>query len=329
MNLIITKNCNKNCSFCFANEHIDRKPKEMTLADFLKFLDFLDREPNSAKTQRITLGGGEPTTHSQFNSFTMHFIKRHLHFSLISNGLYNEKISRSIIAAANSGCLDSILLNAAELKDTADFDLFKKNYFALIENNSPLNIVLSLTLSKRKTPAEEISYFEWLLNNIKIHKLRISLDYPKADSDAKYFLKNLDYGKKLEKIAEHCLKNKITLIGDCLFFPCLFENIEKFENFKNKLKNFTTSCGKELIPFDILPDLSYQHCYSAGYLGENNILAYKNFTEAYEELSKKKELLLNKKAIPIDCQSCKYFINKKCNSLCLGCFTPNSQAFAE
>jgi len=157
------------------------------------------------------------------------------------------------------------------------------------------------------------------LDNFEFKKLRISLDYPCADKTADYIINNTTYGDKLEKIIELCTKKNIQLIGDCIFFPCIFANSDKYNKFTNHVKNLATNCNETMIPFDIKPDLSYQHCYSAGFLGGKNILDFPNYAKAYEQLSNKKLSLLNNRTLPNPCLTCSYYKDKICNSLCLGC----------
>ena len=58
-NLMITKQCNLKCTYCFANEFVNRQNDMMSYENFLKCLDFLMCDVN----ERIGIIGGEPTLH--------------------------------------------------------------------------------------------------------------------------------------------------------------------------------------------------------------------------------------------------------------------------
>lgn len=318
MNIILTDKCNKQCSFCFANAQ--KKSTEMSLSNFIKILDFATFNLIQNNQPRINLGGGEPTLHPKFNTFIIELLKRNIYFSLISNGLYSEATAKYIQAGINSGKLEAILLNASELNNKNNFTIFNTNYLNLINNNNKFqNIIFSLTLNHKKNLAEEIGYIKWLFDNIIFYKLRISLDYPPGDKLGTYFIENTGYGEKIKKIQELCNANNITLIGDCIFPPCIFKNYKDFEGFKKQVKNTKTICSVRTIPFDIMPDLSYQHCYSASYLKGGNILKFENFDQAYKELSDQKEKILKTIEPLTPCIACQYYTNKICNSLCVGC----------
>ena len=62
-NLMITKQCNLHCSYCFANEFVNKQKDIMSFENFMKCMKFLSYNPK----ERIGLIGGEPTTHPELD----------------------------------------------------------------------------------------------------------------------------------------------------------------------------------------------------------------------------------------------------------------------
>lgn len=62
-NLMITKQCNLHCSYCFANEFVNKDRDIMSFENFMTCLKFLSHDP----TERIGLIGGEPTLHPELH----------------------------------------------------------------------------------------------------------------------------------------------------------------------------------------------------------------------------------------------------------------------
>ena len=63
-NIMITKRCNLNCGYCFANEFVNSdNSTDIDIDGFKKILDFI---LSDGSEKRIGLIGGEPTLHHRF-----------------------------------------------------------------------------------------------------------------------------------------------------------------------------------------------------------------------------------------------------------------------
>ena len=88
-NLILTKSCDKRCSFCFTHDY--NINSEMSL-EFIKKL--LQRFP---EIKGFNLLGGEPTQHGQFIEILDLLEEKEINMKLISNLLFDNKILEKII----------------------------------------------------------------------------------------------------------------------------------------------------------------------------------------------------------------------------------------
>jgi hypothetical protein len=177
-----------------------------------------------------------------------------------------------------------------------------------------------VTLNRQKNVEEELAYLRWLTDRFEIHALRISLDFSGNNRDETFFINNKTYGEKIIRIWKFCLEKEIKLSGDCIVYPCQFE--DQFV-FKKKLPvfldNFRSLCHTgETVPFDVMPDLSYFHCYPARELSGRNLLEFSSYQEARNELVFRKQALYGQRKAPAICESCPEY-HQGCDSLCLGC----------
>lgn len=319
MNILLTTACTKGCSFCFAQKNT---PQIMSLENFKKLLDFIQA---SRPIPYFKLMGGEPSQHPLFTVFMDELIQRQLPFGLITNGLYKDpEILQSITKAITKNSLKSILLNISELDQNNNLEKIKNTYaqYLHLYKTDPLfSLSCALTLNRHKSVEEELAYVQWLTSQLEIHHLRISLDFKGDNLEDSFFINNTVYGDKIQKIIKLCLAQEIKTNGDCVVFPCQFS--DKFF-FQKKLPEFFTNLnthclGQETMPFDVYPDLSYFHCYPARLLGGPNILDFKNFQEASQELGIRKNCLNSTISPPETCKNCNYYKDNICNSLCLGC----------
>jgi molybdenum cofactor biosynthesis enzyme MoaA len=63
MNVLLNNYCNLKCSYCFANDVIDREKQSLSLADFRYVLKFHEK----SSIHQLNIIGGEPTLHPKFN----------------------------------------------------------------------------------------------------------------------------------------------------------------------------------------------------------------------------------------------------------------------
>ena len=90
-NAILTRSCNKKCSYCFADTS---SHDEMSLETFVSILD-------KQENNEIKLLGGEPTQHSKFKDILNICEERNTHVTLISNFLFSQEIREFIIKYIN------------------------------------------------------------------------------------------------------------------------------------------------------------------------------------------------------------------------------------
>ena len=326
MNILITTSCSKGCSFCFAKDK-NHQAEYMSLANFQKLLDMVQR---STQRPNIKILGGEPTQHPQFGDFIQELETRNIAFSLITNCLWPEGIQEILDPVIAQGLMQSALVNAAELQGRAVFENFQNNYDYLEKKSREihsLRVSCGVTFHRDFSVAEEVAYVQWLLDNVVLHQLRISIDFLGENTDDTMLIKNTVYGDKIQAILKLCGTHLIPVSGDCVVYPCMFEDAHFARRILPELaKTIQFTCADYSMPFDIYPDLSYFHCYPAHCFGGKNILDFQTPEQAMEDMRIRKVALMNMRSIPKDCQDCTWHKHSECAGPCLGCSKLNEKS---
>lgn len=314
-NIILTKKCNKNCSYCFASKDND----EMSLSTFSSILDKI-------KSKHIQLLGGEPTLHSQFDEvLRLAYNKEEIEsITLISNFLFSDDILNTLISFINKNPKKiGFLINSTDLDIGNRMEVFKKNYNKIYEvmysHNRELNVVCGITIDENKTYEYYLQYIDYLIENIVIERMRISLRFPGDDKDNFYFINNTKLGDTIVFITKKLLNENIAPNIDCIHFECMYSSKEEFKFLTKFLKGSNkTMCN--MCPSDFLPNGESIHCYPCSNIKVN----YSDFDsdvkikESLLSLYKEKEKNIK---LPNTCLTCKRYINKKCAGPCLGFFS--------
>jgi len=299
MNLILTKECAKKCSFCFTGDY--SKNTEMSL----ELIEKLIVKQFNTQDSYFQLLGGEPTQHSQFLEILKLLNKYNISYKLVSNILFGDKTLKNIIKYKP----ESILCNGMELDQKNRIQLFKKNWKFLRRR---VHLTLAITLSENSTIEYFETYIKFLIKELEyIPSIRIGLDL-----SGKYLINNTYIGNIIEII--HKITPLTILSGDCQFPLCIFT-----ERNINILEYIQFNC--DVLPLDIFYDESAIYCYQTkNSLKINNILKYNNkeLRGQLRYLYKEQE---HNNSIYEECKKCNYYLNNQCNSLCLGCYQNDKQ----
>lgn len=318
MNYIITKSCNKNCSYCFASHSREEdRTSVMTLENFKEYIE-------KYKDKNIKLLGGEPTAHPEFLEFLkVACEKGKKSIILISNFLFGEKILIGILDLLNYYNI-SFLANGTDLEVNNRMNIWKENYKQIYQKLYSLDreehLATGITIDDSKDLSYYVKYFNFLKENtLKLERLRISLNCPGSEKDKNPYnvINNKKLGEKVLALVQLCLDNYITPSLDCVLYPCLFNNKEELKVLKKFMDKTSFICHGS--PTDIFPDGSVEHCYplihKVSMPSNNDCFTEK---ELVNSLNIKYDILKSTVELPEECIKCVYHMNGKCEgpSLC-------------
>ena len=296
-NLILTKSCDKKCSFCFTHDYDINS--EMSL-DFIKELITKFPEINS-----FNLLGGEPTQHSQFKEILDYLEKNNIEYRLISNLLFDKDILQKLSNSKSN----SFLCNGMELDINDRLPIFSYNWNNLNKNH---DCYLAFTISKYHTESYFSNYCDTIKPYIKnIKYIRIGLDL-----NGDYIINNHSLGNIIKIIWESLANKNTELIFDCFIPHCIFNyNIETLKYMTPYKYQYNANCEGAI--GDIFNDGSMIYCYPLKDIKIDNIIdsdiniAFKYLNDQYNNINSLKPV--NKQCL--DCN--KY--NKICAGVCLAC----------
>lgn len=312
-NIALTKYCNLQCPYCFAQDMMTEEEKSNIEINILQdILKWLENTPE----ERIGLIGGEPTLHPKFKEI----------LSIVNN--YCERTQRTSI----------LFTNGIKLKDFLPY--ISPNMSILININSPeymtkvnfeslletLNILyIKGKLQNQVTcgcnlclEIQNYDFFWDIIDKYKINHVRVSVTAPS----------NLEYKNNKEKYYEdlkpiflsfisNAKKRKVIVNLDCNHIPkCYFTPDELTFIIDNCNENpFIRECCEPCI--DITADFKATCCFGT-YDSLIDCCYFQNCHELKEYFLK--EIISKKHAFNNfgKCQDCLDFHLKKCQGGCLG-----------
>lgn len=258
LNILITNNCNQNCSFCFAAEEMGNKSikKEMSLANFKTTLEKIKKNP---EVKVIKLLGGEPTLHSHFKEIIDLSLKDFSHVQVFTNGIFSDDLAKFLItktpkvAFTFNVMTPGFLLNPKIrlLVSQRIRELAKKTRATLsltFDMNSDLNLVF------KAIGPETLA---------KVHRFRLGFANPIAGERNFYQFSDFPkMGKQLMFIVSEVRKHnpKAVISLNCGFARCMFTD-DQYKFLRKEVKILGFGCFGKEASYDLQTDMTAFHCF--------------------------------------------------------------------
>lgn len=313
-NLMITKQCNLHCEYCFANEFVGNDNKDiMTMETFKELLDFIFADKTESTVGFI---GGEPTLHPDFSEMLniVRMDERIKGITVYTNGLCLDKYI---------GVLDDekihLLINCNDLQyDKLLQSKFQKSLDLMYEK-SPERIVLGLNYYKTQMNCDFI--FK-LLERYNARSLRISISVPNGE----FCYNPLEYFEvmKIEMIDlfDSLYKMNVLPHFDCNIMPaCVLtsEDVERYpqwsvQNPFSIAKNKYTVCRPVI---DFLPDKTAVRCFGLSEHTKVNVEDFASITDLKNHYIKEYDAYAVNTYYSNKCSKCYKYKTMKCSGGCL------------
>ena len=319
-NIMLTYRCNLNCSYCFANEFVNKERADISLDNFKSAIEFLTRVDSA----HIGLIGGEPTLHPQFKEIMELLIENSKvsGITVYTNGLLLDRYIHQIVHPKVR-----VLVNCNSPKYIGEnafctmqenIDILMQEYYMKDRINLGINLF---------DDSLDYSYMMDLLLRYKLHRVRISVTVP--DFSVCKEVDALEYFKKrktfLLKFFRDMDSIQVLPYYDCNKPPyCIWTEDEKkwLESYVSKYpvsENNLIGNHSQCFPvIDILPNLQAVRCFG---MSDFEKVAIKDFASAPDIAS----YFLNhvdSNAYKLSaCASCKNCYERKirhCTSGCIG-----------
>jgi sulfatase maturation enzyme AslB (radical SAM superfamily) len=270
-NLLLTTDCQRSCSYCFAKE--DRtKHLSFTWNNFLKALSFISTGPRA-----LNLLGGEPTLHPDFMRMLEHLITNDYMVQIFTNGMVSHKLISQLKELFKRITLRKdqlyFAVNMNERKYRSEKEIYLQERF--LDSMGKL-AYLSFTIDDEDA---DLTFLPQAVNEFYLdNSIRLGLAMPVVGGDNKY-LKPASYRKVAKKIVDLSRNNDdIIITFDCGFSLCMFSMEEIAELTKDPKNDFSFICGT---PLDIYPDLTMTNCYPLSKMHRIPMGKFKTIMDAY------------------------------------------------
>lgn len=293
MNLILTNQCNNNCSFCFAKKFKTEKEQWMTLDEIKKKTASL---PRGAK---VSLLGGEPTLHPQIKEILEYLVSSNLEILVISNLLFSSEVRGQLLKFRDI----LWLANASEIVPSKK-KLWIENFISL-KNNLSNNLHIGVGITLNNSLKDPLGLLKDLHEMTDFRSLRLSIDFSQRFENIYH---NFVLGEQIEKIINWAGFFFIRPTIDCVIPPCLFRNDFTVRTLYNTLNYNKPTCKGA---YDHFPSGKISYCFPLKdriYSDEKGSL---NFKSQYESLQRK--------ILPKECKECPHKEKGLCSGapLCL------------
>lgn len=323
-NIMITYRCNLQCSYCFANEFVNKSYTDMTLEDFKKVVNFLAAKPGAV----IGLIGGEPTIHPQFKEMLLYLSEctNVKSVMLYTNGLVLDK-HVEFLSRPDLRSMLKILVNcnSPEMMGEANYQHLVDNLDLMVDKyHMAANIKLGVNLYEN---AFDYTYIKELLKRYNMYQIRISLTVPDFASCGKVnVLDHFESRKKyLLKFYKEMDEIGVLAYYDCNRPPkCVFTDEEwawicwyrkKYSIFPSNITDENVHCAPII---DILPNKQAVRCFG---MSEVEKVSIDDF-DSVEDIKRYYEKGIDYGAwlLPTDaqCGECYSYQAKKCAGGCIG-----------
>jgi hypothetical protein len=288
-NIMVNEACNLRCPYCFAEEFVNKAPKEMSIENFKKALSFV----LSDKTDRqVGIIGGEPLLYTHIDEAMRIALSdpRSEHVMVFTNAVELDRLETDILEAVKFRML--VNCNSPEDMGEKAFEKMRENLLRFQdEHYGDGRFRLSVNIYK---PDFDYSYVIPLVQEMGFDIIRMSISVPqKGDLKGR---SPLDYFQEMKLVAMRFVCDMIrcgVMTGfDCNFLPgCVLTDDERGSLMAAKdvfysalSKQYTETFWQRAIiseiqnctpVIDILPDLRAIRCFG---LSEQTKQEIRNFS---------------------------------------------------
>jgi MoaA/NifB/PqqE/SkfB family radical SAM enzyme len=316
MNVLINGKCSKNCRFCFETAYFRNQPN-MSVEMFTDILNWhLKSEMQPDSRVPLSILGGEPTIHPQFNEILDVIIERQratnriFELQLVTNGDRLKDYVHKLPQIKFAG----LLLNISAMGSDAEI----REKLQVLKNNN-IYTVPSLTVSNSSI-LDKLHLICGEFDHIKL--VRVGFSSSSEQKAFSYFQENRGY---LLEAFRFLTQHKKVISMDCTKIPlCAFtaEERKELHNFIVLINSgnwFGAACPTACA--DIMPDGSIVHCVPLYDLTTRE-LKYHHFDNYYQVFDYTNRMIsdrIEKKMSKSEtCRACIEYKTARCFAGCLG-----------
>jgi hypothetical protein len=328
---MVNEACNLRCPYCFAEEFVNKNPKEMSIDDFRIALAFALSDKDE---RQVGIIGGEPLLYSHIDeAMRMALDDPRIEYVMIyTNAVHLDRLAPDILENPKFRML--VNFNSPEDMGTAAFEKMCDNlmWFAS-EHGGTRRFRLSVNLYE---PDFDYSYVFPIVEEIDFDVVRLSISVPqKGDLKGKT---PLEYFHEMKLVAMRfvCDMARYNMITgfDCNFLPeCVLteQEIESVMPVKEVFHDVLSGMYSDMFwdraivceihncspVIDILPDLKAIRCFGLSEYTKQDIRDFRSINALAEYYIHTVDRPACGIASSPECENCSSCINGNCSGGCL------------
>lgn len=308
MNILLSRYCNRHCSFCFAQKRLGKQAATggetfMSRDNIRKIIETLKRSGDMV----LKLLGGEPTLHPEFVEIVQEAVDNGFSVHVFTNGMMPARTADYLAGLPADQV--SLLCNVSpQANDTPR----QKEMVAYTLQKLNTRAKLGITITGFDDD------FDYIIETIDRYKLlrrvRVGIAQPIVGQGNAYLdpSRYREAGKYIVSLAEKFYKHNILIGFDCGMTLCMFDEAEIG-------RLFSISEGLRMLCspiIDVGPEMDIWHCFPLSEVmvarhekfgSRNEMVAfYHQHTKPYRSIGCKPE-----------CLQCRFFRTKQCSGGCL------------
>lgn len=275
-NVIVFGKCNLACDYCFAEDYMGIKesindPKTMSHESYNDIVNFL----SLSKTDHISLLGGEPTLHPNFNDFLKTAQKKDILISVKTNALFNRPLEVLFDGVNQERIFLHINLNNPSSMSKEKWEKTLQNIKKLKQSSMMVDFQINIADINFK-----YDYLWPVLEDFPKSNLYWTLTVPIAATGSSnkaidpFTVKSKLMPRVLE-LLDQAKKQGHKTLGVHGITPCLFP-----KGFLEDNKDHHTLASECVPVFDFYPDDSVHYCFPLE--GVESFPSYKSFKNLQE-----------------------------------------------
>ncbi len=330
-NIMLTYRCNLHCSYCFANEFVNKEKTDISIKDFLQAVSFIVRDG----TYEIGLIGGEPTLHPGFQVIMDLLISnpKIKQITLFTNGLLMDQFIPQIIhpkVRTLVNCNSPFVIGEhAFTRLRNNLDMILQQY----ETNGRIKLSINLYSDDM-----DYSYIIDLLQRNHMDRVRFSLTVPDFSSCTgenvmESFLKRKAFLMKFYRSMDSI---KVLPYSDCNHPPYCIWNEEEKEWLRAYTAKYPDIYSNLALPYsrcipaiDILPNLQAVRCFGMSDYLKVPIADFQNIADLTDFFKNRIDTVACKLSASEKCTECYEQKTGRCFAGCIGYKTTRIKAATE
>lgn len=306
MNLLLTNYCNRSCAYCFAqgkvlgkkNTRLDFNPQ-----DLQKVISLWER----SNQRDISLLGGEPTLHPQFEAIVQGLLDKNFKIHIFTNGIMSDRVLSFLKTIPRGRMTTLVNTNLPKNYKRVEWEKLERT-LATLGSSAALGFNI-----------DRVDFScSFLFDLIKKHRLkkhiRIGITQPILRESNQFipFHQYQDLTPRIMQLVEKADRQNVVVMFDCGFTLCMFTPAQLGRLYLARVM-LSFHCNPAI---DIGPDLTVWHCFPLSSIENLPLEKCKNAEETIDYY--RRRLAPYKRMGAAErCRDCRYLLRGQCSGGCL------------